>query len=106
MTSHSANYFSIVWGPGKLTFCELSSEQLLHDFDEAHMAFGQVSARARERERERDKQGSVKRVVIFAFPSTNDEKRERSRCLGRCGQITVKVWWVSEMREILIEIGV
>ena len=91
MTSHSANYFSIVWGPGKLTFCELSSEQLLHDFDEAHMAFGQVSARARERERERDKQGSVKRVVIFAFPSTNDEKRERSRCLGRCGQITVKV---------------
>ena len=87
MTSHSANYFSIVWGPGKLTFCDLSSEQLLHDFDEAHMAFGQVSARARER----DKQGSVKRVVIFAFRSTNDEKRERSRCLGRCGQITVKV---------------
>ena len=76
-------------GSGKLTIGDFSSEQLLHDFDEAHMAFGQVSARARERER--DKQGSVKRVVIFAFRSTDDEKRERSRCLGRCGQITVKI---------------
>ena len=57
------------------------------------MAFGQVSARARERERERErnKQGSVKRVVIFAFRLTDDEKRARSRCLGRFGQITVKI---------------
>ena len=78
-------------GSGKLTIGDFSSEQLLHDFDEAHMAFGPVSARAREREHERDKQGSVKRVVIFAFRSTDDEKRERSRCLGRCGQITVKI---------------
>ena len=80
-------------GPGKLTVGDLSSEQLLHDFDEAHMAFGQVGTRARERERERerDKQRSVKRVVIFAFRSTDDEKRERSRCLGRCGQIIVKI---------------
>ena len=80
-------------GSGKLTIGDLSPEQLLHDFDEAHMAFGQVGTRARDRkrERERDKQGSVKRVVIFAFRSTDDEKRERSRCLGRCGQITVKI---------------
>ena len=85
--------FQYYLGPGKLTIGDLSSEQLLHDFDEAHMAFGQVGTRARERERERerDKQGSVKRVVIFAFRSTDDEKRERSRCLGRCGQITVKI---------------
>ena len=53
------------------------------------MAFGQVSARTRERER--NKQGSVKRVVIFAFRLTDDEKRARSRCLGRFGQITVKI---------------
>ena len=59
-------------GSGKLTIGDFSSEQLLHDFDEAHMAFGQVSAR------ERDKQGSVKRVVIFAFRSTNDEKKRAS----------------------------
>ena len=83
--------FQYYLGPGKLTIGDLSSEQLLHDFDEAHMAFGQVGTRARERERERDKQGSVKRVVIFAFRSTDDEKRERSRCLGRCGQIIVKI---------------
>ena len=83
--------FQYYLGPGKLTIGDLSSEQPLHDFDEAHMAFGQVGTRARERERERDKQGSVKRVVIFAFRSTDDEKRERSRCLGRCGQITVKI---------------
>ena len=83
--------FQYYLGSGKLTIGDLSSEQLLHDFDEAHMAFGQVGTRARERERERDKQGSVKRVVIFAFRSTDDEKRERSRCLGRCGQITVKI---------------
>ena len=78
-------------GSGKLTIGDFSSEQLLHDFDEAHMAFGQVSARARERER--DKQGSVKRVVIFAFRSTNDEKRERSRnsSLGR-GQAGRKIF--------------
>ena len=55
------------------------------------MTFGQVSARAHERERERNKQGSVKRVVIFAFRLTDDEKRARSRCLGRFGQITVKI---------------
>ena len=84
MTCHSANCFSVAWGQGDFSF-----EQLLHDFDEADMVFGQVSARARECER--DKQGSVKRVVIFAFRSTDDEKRERSRCLGRCGQITVKI---------------
>ena len=34
-------------GSGKLTIGDFSSEQLLHDFDEAHMAFGQVSARTR-----------------------------------------------------------
>ena len=66
------------------------AEYLMKNYiDEAHMAFGQVSARALERER--DKRGSVKRVVIFAFRSTDDEKRERSRCLGRFGQITVKI---------------
>ena len=86
MICRSANCFSIIWGQGNSPL-----EQLLHDFDEAHMAFGQVGTRARERERERDKQGSVKCVVIFAFRSTDDEKRERSRCLGRCGQITVKI---------------
>ena len=50
-------------------------------------------AHARARERERDKQGSVKRVVIFAFRSTNDEKRERSRnsSLGR-GQAGRKIF--------------
>jgi len=47
-------------GPGKLTIGDFSSEQLLNHFDEAHMAFGQVSGRTRERER--NKQRSVKRV--------------------------------------------
>ena len=68
-------FFYYYLGSGKLTIGDFSSEQLLHDFDEAHMAFGQVGTRARERERERDKQGSVKRVVIFAFRSTDDEKK-------------------------------
>ena len=36
-------------GSGKLTIGDFSSEQLLHDFDEAHMAFGQVSARTHAR---------------------------------------------------------
>ena len=40
-------------GSGKLTIGDFSSEQLLHDFDEAHMAFGPVSARTRARTRTR-----------------------------------------------------
>ena len=87
MTCHSANCFSIAWGQGNSPLVTSLPNSCYMTFDEAHMAFGQVSARARPR----DKQGSVKRVVIFAFRSTNDEKRERSHCLGRFGQITVKI---------------
>ena len=48
--------FQYYFGSGKLTIDDLRAA----DFDEARMAFGQVSALALERER--DKQGSVKRV--------------------------------------------
>ena len=48
--------FQYYFGSGKLTIGDFRAA----DFDEARMAFGQVSARALERER--DKQGSVKRV--------------------------------------------
>ena len=80
-------------GSGKLTIGDFSSEQLLHDFDEAHMAFGQVSARTRARTRTRQTRVRQARGVIFAFRSTNDEKRERSRnsSLGR-GQAGRKIF--------------